>query len=122
MKTNDKIYILYGQRYDGTRLKSILNEALGNGSLADKAILEWITNIMDYGPDYDLTPYGSKTAWQAYVDSKPNNCSHREFDDPLLDSYSKAVRETIVKGTCEMARAITPLRIDLQVLLYECHN
>lgn len=115
-------------------IKALFAEALDKGDKAEAAMLEWLCDRVDYGPDMEISHPREchRGAWRDYCEAK-GNCPHAYFDQPLYEALDKAVDWAVAKagkmelafpaGGCGTVREfVTEIGRDFDDVLWECHN
>ena len=110
-----------GIKIHGDPMKCILSSTLLEEDKAEAAVLEWLIDQIDIGPDVNLSGKNHRKAWEAYCAEK-GNCEHREFDEPLWRAFKKAHQKVVdYMGGNEM-KAMEEMENEFADVLRECHN
>lgn len=110
-----------GIEIDGEAMKAVLSTILSEEVPAEAAVLEWLKDQIDLGPDANLSGKTHRKAWEAYCNEK-GNCEHREFDEPLWRAFDAArAKLTDYMGDNEID-AINEMENEFGDVLRECHN
>lgn len=111
----------YGIEIDGEAMKGFFADALSEEDKAEAAMLEWLNDRIDLGPDAPYTGKAHHAAWWAYCVEK-GNCDYEDFDDPLWKAFGKAKGEVARRGSASELKCTEEMQNDLGETLYECHH